>query len=189
MPKLSEMFPSKYLQASDVEGQAYTLTVEQLMQEDVADGEKKWIIHFREAQKGLVLNRTNANTLEWLYGSDTDMWLGKQIVLFTEMTSYMGKPCLGIRMRGPNAPAYAQPAALAQAPLDGPAPAPAPAQPMQGAYGAPERPAPPLQGPGEKAAVQAAQTVQAPLAPPALPTDGQTAPITDQTPLAGEIKF
>ncbi len=153
MPKLSEMFPSKYLQAADVEGQAYTLTVDRLMQEDVADGEQKWIIYFREAQKGLVLNRTNANTLEWLYGSDTDSWLGKQIVLFTEMTSYMGKPCLGIRMRGPNAPAYAQPAAQVQAPLGAPAPAPVPlpAAPTQQVI---------PQGPGDRASAAAKGELQ-----------------------------
>ena len=82
----------------------------------MADGEQKWIIYFREAQKGLVLNRTNASTLEFLYGSDSDVWLGKPVVLFTEMTSYMGKPCLGIRMRG--TASIMQPApAVVQAPL------------------------------------------------------------------------
>ncbi len=167
MPKLSEMFPSKYLQAADVEGQAYTLTIARLMQEDVADGEQKWIVHFQEAQKGLVLNRTNANTLEWLYGSDSDAWLGKQIVLFTEMTSFMGKPCLGIRMRGPNAPAYAQPAVQAplgdvppvQSPLGAAQSAPAPALPGNGPV-----------GPGEQAVIQAQQKEAAPAGDP-LPDD------------------
>ena len=127
MPKVSQMFPSKYLQAADVEGQAYTLTVKVLVPEEINsnDGtaEQKWIVYFNEAKKGLVLNKTNAGTLEWLYGSDSDMWTGKQVVLFTEMTSFMGKPCLGIRMRGPDAmapmPSATLPAALGepQAPL------------------------------------------------------------------------
>ena len=163
MPKLSEMFPSKYLQAADVEGQAYTLTVERLMLEDVADGEKKWIIHFREAQKGLVLNRTNANTLEWLYGSESDAWVGKQIVLFTEMTSYMGKPCLGIRMRGPNAPAHAGQSAQVQTPLGGAQPAPAPPN-GQG------------MGPGEQAAARVQQEA------------GQTMP-KDPSDMSDDIPF
>ena len=146
MPKVSQMFPSKFLQAGDIEGQSFALTVSRLIQEDVNDGEKKWIIYFNEAQKGLVLNRTNANALEFLYGGDSDAWIGKSIILFTEMTSYMGKPCLGIRMRGPDV--SAQPAV--QAPLAQPTTEPSPAPAGNG----------PDIGPGEQAAIQARRAAQ-----------------------------
>ncbi len=143
MPKVSQMFPSKFLQAADIEGQSFNLTVSRLTQEEVSDSEQKWIIYFNEATKGMVLNRTNANTLEFLYGGDSDAWIGKPIVLFTEMTSFMGKPCLGIRMRGPAIAATS--AIQPQAPLDqGASALPAPGNSTNG-------------GPGEQAAGQAQQ--------------------------------
>lgn len=156
MPKMSEMFQSKYLQAADAAGQSYTLTVARVVCEEVGtenNPEEKWIVYFKEAKKGLVLNRTNANTLEFLYGSHSDMWVNKQIVLFTEMTSYRGKACLGVRMRGPDV--SAEP--LSHSPLEQPDPQPSPAPAGNG----------PDIGPGEQAAIQARRAAQPMPADPA----------------------
>lgn len=139
--KVGAMFPSKYLKSAEVEGRTYVLTIANIAFENVGeDQDDKPVLHFQGAQKGMVLNRTNAAVLEWLYGDETNNWIGKQIELFTEMTTYMGKPVLGLRLRGPNAPA-ATPSAAAPAP-----------DPLAGAA----TPAP--RGPGEQAAAVAQPT-------------------------------
>ncbi len=174
---LDQMYPSKWLKAGDLQGQTVPVVIIRVVMEDVGDEAGKPVAYFQGQQKGLVLNKTNAMSIGLVHGQDTDAWTGKTIELFPAVVMFQGQnvPCIRVR---PVAAAYAQ--AYQQAPQS---------MPAQGAYRAPERPAPPLQGPGEKAAVQAAQTVQAPLAPPASPTDGQTAPITDQTVLNDPIKF
>ena len=42
----------------------------------------KWVCYFDGTDKGLVLNKTNLNTIARLYGDDTDLWIGKPITLF-----------------------------------------------------------------------------------------------------------
>ncbi len=108
MPTVTDMFPSKYLSAKEEaftingrpNGKNYTVTISHILQEDMGEGEQKWVVYFTETQKAMVLNRTVANTCEWLFGGDTDAWVGKKVVLFAEMTSMMGKPCAGLRLRG-----------------------------------------------------------------------------------------
>jgi len=172
---LDQMYPSKWLKAGDLQGQTIPVVIMRVVMEDVGDEAGKPVAYFQGKEKGLVLNKTNAMSIGLVHGQDTDGWTGKTIELFPAVVMFQGQnvPCIRVR---PVAAAYAQ------------AYQPAP-QPVQGAYGAPERPAPPLQGPGEKAAVQAAQTVQAPLAPPASPAASSAAPITDQTVLNAPIKF
>ena len=57
--KIGEMRESKYLKKEDV-GRGKLVTVESLEQQNVAmedqPPELKWIIHFKEFSKGMVLN-------------------------------------------------------------------------------------------------------------------------------------
>ena len=83
MPSMNDLFPSNYLKAADFEEDA-TLTIKALRQEKIGQGkdaDDKWILFFKEEKKGLVLNKTNANTLCKLYGDDTDDRIGKQVTL------------------------------------------------------------------------------------------------------------
>jgi hypothetical protein len=73
--RASDMFPSKYLMSSDVKDKPMTATVSHITQELVGQGkdaEKKPILHFKDA-KSMVLNKTNAVTLDAAFG-DTDNW-------------------------------------------------------------------------------------------------------------------
>ncbi len=167
---LDQMYPSKWLKAGDLQGQTVPVVITRVVMEDVGDEAGKPVAYFQNQQKGLVLNKTNAQSIGLVHGQDTDAWTGKTIELFPAVVMFQGQnvPCIRVR---PVA------AALAQAFAAPPQPVPA-----QGAYGAPERPVAP-QGPGE---VAAAQAVQAPLTPP---NGGQGQPITDQSVLADEIKL
>ncbi len=162
---LDQMFPSKWLKASDLQGQTIPVVITRVVVEDIGDEAGKPIAYFQGRDKGLILNKTNAMSIGLVHGQDTDGWIGKTIELFPAVVMYQGQnvPCIRVR---PVAAAYAE----------------AYRQPAQGAYGAPERPA---QGPGEKAA----DLAQAPLTQPASPNGGEAGPITDQTVLDDKIVF
>jgi hypothetical protein len=96
---VNTLFPSKYLKADDATP-PITLTVKRVSWERMKDQdgneEDKPVIWFNEEEKGMVLNRTNANTLTALFGSETDRWTGQRVVLGTEMVTAFGatKPAL-----------------------------------------------------------------------------------------------
>ena len=102
--RIGEMRESRYLKKEDV-GQGKLVTITELEQQNVAmddqPSEMKWIIHFREFDKGMVLNWTNIQLLSKAVGSEeTADWLGKQVVVFDDPTvAYGGKLVGGIRIR------------------------------------------------------------------------------------------
>ena len=50
-------------------------------------------MYFEGKPKGLVLNKTNANTISDAYGDETEHWEGKEIVLYeAEVEQYQGLP-------------------------------------------------------------------------------------------------
>lgn len=101
--KISAAFPSNYLKAVDFESGDQTLTIKSVDVEEIGGQgkkEEKPIIYFREMEKGLVLNKTNANTIEKLFGSDdTDDWIGKQITIGESEIEFQGEAMMSIRVR------------------------------------------------------------------------------------------
>lgn len=110
MPRTSEMRESKFLKQADV-GNGALMTVESCDQYNVAkegaEPEHKWCLVFAETDKPLVLNSTNIQLCERIFGSDnTDEWVGKKLVVYTDPTvSYGGKITGGVRVRAPKQPA------------------------------------------------------------------------------------
>ncbi len=78
MANINDAFPSKYLKASDLKGGQPVVVVDHVAFEPVGrNREMKGVVYFRGKDKGLVLNRTNANKLTQLAGtSETDDWAG-----------------------------------------------------------------------------------------------------------------
>jgi hypothetical protein len=115
MPKIHEMMDSKFLKKEDV-GAGALMTVEGCAQHNVAkqgaEPEMKWCLSFEESDKPLVLNSTNIQLCQRVFSSDdTDEWVGKKIVLYTDPNvSYAGKVVGGIRVRAPKAKPVAVPA-------------------------------------------------------------------------------
>ena len=68
---------------------------------EVLGDNKKLILYFEGKDRGLVLNKTNANNIANAYGDDTDDWIGKQIVLFEAMVDFQGRTVPAIRVRMP----------------------------------------------------------------------------------------
>lgn len=99
--KRSEAFPSNYLKAADIpeEGRVFTVkTVEEEEFKNDGETQNKVIVYFRESEKGLVLNKTNGNTMFDLCGEDTDEWPGKRVKLVTGVTTYQGRTVDCIRV-------------------------------------------------------------------------------------------
>ena len=116
MPSMNDAFPSKYLSAEDVHGQDHTVVIERYQAEtmparDGAD-ERKYVLFFRGAKKGLVLNKTNAKTIASQHGNDFDGWIGKQVTIGSTWVEAFGEQILAIRVR----PGLAQNAGEAFAP-------------------------------------------------------------------------
>jgi hypothetical protein len=100
---ISEVYQSNsdFLKADDIGSNFWTATINAVDMKNFDDGSRKLFIMFQELDKGLVLNKTNADTIGDLYGRNTDHWTGKQILLFTAPVDYQGKKVQAIRVRGP----------------------------------------------------------------------------------------
>lgn len=98
--KVSDAFPSNYIKASDLNGKAALAIMDRAEFEMIGD-DRKLILYFKGKDKGLVTNKTNANTIAAIYGDDTDDWLGKEIVLFEAYVDFQGKTVPAIRVRAP----------------------------------------------------------------------------------------
>ena len=124
MPKTSDMRESKFLKKDDV-GAGALMTISKCAQYNVAkEGappEQKWCLEFEESEKPLVLNSTNIQLCEQICGSDdTDAWIGKQLVLYTDPNvSYQGKLIGGIRVRAPKLKRPSKPAPPPPPPVAG----------------------------------------------------------------------
>lgn len=104
--KMSTAFPSKYLAADtdvpDAEDGGLIVTISGCKRETLGNGkeaEDKPVLYFEETDKGLVLNKTNANTITDLMGTDeTDEWEGRKIKLYAKDVEFQGKMTRGIRV-------------------------------------------------------------------------------------------
>jgi hypothetical protein len=74
------------------------VTIEKADIVELPDGQRKLGIWFKGKDKGLLLNKTNANTISGLYGDDTDTWLGKPVQLTTAYVDFQGKSVEAIRI-------------------------------------------------------------------------------------------
>ncbi len=92
---------SDFLKAEDIGANFWTATISKVDMKNFDDGSRKLFVMFAELDKGLVLNKTNADTIGELYGRGTDGWLGRQVMLFTMPVDYQGKKVQAIRVRSP----------------------------------------------------------------------------------------
>ena len=132
MPKTSEMMNSKFLKKEDV-GRGVLVTVTGCTRQNVAmpnqPAKMRWCLAFAELDKPMVLNATNIALAEQATGSDdTDVWIGKKLVLYNDPSIMFGTERVGgIRIRAPKPTALS--AAPPLPPMSAVAPSPAVPQP------------------------------------------------------------
>jgi hypothetical protein len=104
--RIDDAFPSKYIKCSDLQGRAAPVKIRDVQFEMIGgdSGDRKAVLYFVGKEKGLVLNKTNANVISDMYGYETDDWVGKPIELFPTKTDYAGKRVDAIRVREVSAP-------------------------------------------------------------------------------------
>lgn len=100
---ISEVYQSNsdFLKAEDIGANFWTATVKGVDMKSFDDGSRKLLLMFHELDKGLVLNKTNADTIGELYGKNTDGWVNRQVMLMTMPVDYQGKKVQAIRLRAP----------------------------------------------------------------------------------------
>jgi hypothetical protein len=82
-----------------------------LKTKDTPKGKRKCVITFEGARKKFVSNTTNCETIESLYGADTDGWIGKLVTLYqADVRNPKGKGTIkGIRVSSKPPPERQQP--------------------------------------------------------------------------------
>lgn len=113
------------LKPEHLQGRKVRVEIDYVEVRQVGRDEEKPCLYFIGKPKHLVLNRTNAETLEDAFGGETDDWHQREIVLYVTKVDYAGKKVDGIRIEIPRR----TPRADHQAPLDYPQEAPAGAGP------------------------------------------------------------
>jgi len=98
MPDISDFFQSNYIKSADLLNKPVTLIMNELQMIEFDDGEKP-ALSFHKTDKQMILNRTNANTIVKLYGSNTDTWKGKEITLITAQVMFRGSMVPAIRIK------------------------------------------------------------------------------------------
>jgi len=99
---INDAFPSKYLKAADLpEDGAQQFTIEGVRMEEIGmDKDRKPVIYFEDDHKGLVCNKTNANTIAKVLGSqEFEDWIGKQISLYRCEVQFQGDMVEAIRVK------------------------------------------------------------------------------------------
>ena len=114
---ISQLFPSKFLKAADLQGRRVTVTIDRLHLEKVGpQQEQKPVLTFRKASKSMILNRTNAMTIAKLYGDNSDGWAGKSIVLYATEVRAFGSVHSVVRVEATIPPAAKPPTTPNQPP-------------------------------------------------------------------------
>lgn len=114
--KVTDIWPSKYVKAGDLNGKTVTLTIKKLVMEEMTnhgnEKETKPVLYFDKATKGLVLNRTNGMIIAALYSMETDNWVGKRISIYPTKVKAFGSMQDAIRVKE-EIPAQPKPVAQA----------------------------------------------------------------------------
>lgn len=105
MPRLGDIFPSRFLKESDL-SIPVLVTIKSVTMEVIGRGndrETKAVIAFNEIEKELTLNKTNGKRIEKIVGSDdTDAWPGVKIVVYWDPDIEFGGDIVGgVRVRAP----------------------------------------------------------------------------------------
>jgi hypothetical protein len=95
---MNSAFPNDYLKASDLQGHEVTVTMSHVQMQEMRSDTKP-VLFFVGKDKGLVLNKTNTNTICGMYGSDSDGWNGKPITLFPTQTDFQGRQVACVRVK------------------------------------------------------------------------------------------
>lgn len=110
--RIGDAFPGTHLKASDLQGREVAVIMERVEVEEIGrERDRKPVLYFRGKEKGLVLNKTNANVIAKMYGDETGQWAGKAITIYETEVEFGGDmvACIRVRTKPPVMPASSLP--------------------------------------------------------------------------------
>jgi hypothetical protein len=102
MAKISEVFPSKYLKASDLQGNEHKVIIAGVVTERFSDDTKP-VVSFRGWTKTCPINKVVSLFLADALGDDTEAWVGKAVIILPTTQPFQGKTFPVVRFRMPAA--------------------------------------------------------------------------------------
>ena len=112
-----ESVASEWLSGIDLNGRTVTVVIETVEEVTVPEPrtgrvQRKVAVSFKGAKKRLLLNATNARALAKLFGTETDAWTGKGVMLRAENINAFGQMHCVVRVAGAAPVRMVQPAPL-----------------------------------------------------------------------------
>lgn len=107
MPNINDIFPSKFLKAHELQGKTPTVTIDRVGVEQVRGRQKtdtKAVLYFRGKAKGMLLNKTNAQSVTQIARSPlTEQWVGVAVTLYATTATFGTDVHEVIRIKAPAA--------------------------------------------------------------------------------------
>lgn len=101
-----ELYPGRFIKAALLKGKIVTLTIADLVREEMPDKKGKdgkafkVVLSFKERDKQLVANKLNCTALMLMFGRNTKDWRGKRVSFYPEKGNWFGKRQEAIRVYG-----------------------------------------------------------------------------------------
>jgi hypothetical protein len=109
MANINDLFPSKFLKAHELKGTSPTVTIARVGVEQVRNRVKtdtKPVLYFAGKTKGLLLNKTMAQSVTQIAGSPlTERWVGVAVTLYATTATFDTTTHDVIRIKAPAAAA------------------------------------------------------------------------------------
>ncbi len=101
---LDTCYGSKYLSAADLGDKKIRTRIakirkEMLQQQSGKSERAKFVLYFSSLDKAMVLNATNKTVLVEKLGKNPADWIGADVGILAENTTFAGKPVKGLRLR------------------------------------------------------------------------------------------
>lgn len=101
------LFPSEYIRAVDLRGKDVIVTIEDIDPRHAMKGREgkkfvdiiKPIIRMKGTNKKWALNKTNAQSIAKVLGTEVTKWIGEKVTIFPTQVSAGGSMCDCIRVR------------------------------------------------------------------------------------------
>jgi hypothetical protein len=89
--KVSEVYPSNFIAAGDLDGRDVTLTIARCADKNTVKREDgklidKAVLYFKETPRGLIAGKTNLRSIRLMLGNEMSKWPGKQITVYPTTT-------------------------------------------------------------------------------------------------------
>lgn len=95
---INQVYSGNSFKAEDLGDQEPTFIITAIEMKPFDKG-NKLVLSFQGEKKTLVCNKTNAKRIAFMFGNDTNHWVGQSITLYTEHVDFQGEIVPAIRIK------------------------------------------------------------------------------------------